>query len=134
MQNINGLAIFLTRKIDASIYRLCSDVTRADEKTIAQSPNYFQIREAILKTLEEYMLELRVSTTFSEYDSDYPEEILKQIRKHRLEAEAHKVVSEIMSRKDVLDIHEYEDEYSRYKTVTKTLVVIRTGMIESEIR
>lgn len=134
MSRINGLAIFLTRKIDASIYRLCSEVTKADEKTIAQSPSYYQIREVILKTLQEYMVELQISTQFSEYDSDYPESILNEIKKHRLESEAHKVVSAIMYRKDILDIDEYEDEYSRFKTINKGIVFLKTGMIEKELR
>lgn len=134
MSRINGLAIFLTRRIDSAIYKLCSDVTKADEKTIAQSPNFYQIRETILKTLEEYMVELQIYSQHSEYDRDYPESILNEIKKHRLESEAHKVVSEIMSRKDILDIDEYEDEYSRFKTINKGIVFVKTGMIEKEIK
>lgn len=80
------------------------------------------------------MVELQISTQFSEYDSDYPESILNEIKKHRLESEAHKVVSAIMYRKDILDIDEYEDEYSRFKTINKGIVFLKTGMIEKELR
>lgn len=134
-ERLNDLAIILTKKIDAEIVRLCAEVTRAAPDTLAQAPNFFHIRERILATLESYMDVITVRTESSPGTEErYSPEIIKQIRNAELEKEAGFLVKAILQSPDHFARFEFNDEWDRFRSVTKDIVVLKTALIDRESR
>lgn len=130
-QRTNDLAIILTRKIEASVVRLCSDITTLDEKSVGAAPNFFMIRSAILQTLEDYVDVLSVEVRSSPYhEAKLSDEIVKQIRDHELVKAVGHIVEEIMRDEKHFAVFETEDEFSRFRYTRRELMVMKTALIE----
>lgn len=128
--DINNLAIVLTKQIEGHIYRLCADTTLADESTLRQAPSFFMIRTAILKCLEQYLDVIEVNIKASpEAEKDLPDELVKKIRAHELERMAGMLIQKIIQSPDHFHEHKCEDDFSRWRSTTKRIVVMKTGKI-----
>lgn len=95
--NANELAIILTREIEQVIHKLCYDITKVDEKSIKQSPNFYMIRCAILTILEKYTETLYIESSESPIMiNEMPANMVKEFKRHQLKKEAAMVVEKIV--------------------------------------
>lgn len=128
MIQLNDLAIILAKKIEAGL------VSEFDYSSKARSsPSFYNIREQILKTLQEYMEVLVVE----EKDSPYmlremsPKQI-EDYRNSQLESQAYRIVKRILDGPDYFSKFESRDEYGTWRNVTSSIVVLKTAKIERE--
>jgi hypothetical protein len=130
-QQLNDLAILITKKIENELVMLCYSVTQADPKTIRQAPNFYMIRHNILTALSEVMASFSVQINEApESYRDIPPATVLEIQNYNLKKQAATVVEHILSSDDYVDKYVYEDEWSLYRSTTRTIVLVKAAAIK----
>lgn len=131
---LNDLAIILTRKIQSELMSAIMRANGIDERkdAIKFAPNFFHIREAILKTLSTYMDVLHVETTSYPTDERFSDEIIKNIKREELKKEAAILVQTMFERDDLFLKDEMSDDFQRWRLATKDIVVLKTGKLAED--
>lgn len=131
--NLNNLAIILTKQLEADISMLCHEVTKADETTITQAPNFWMIREKILSSLHKYMDSIYVSVKDSpRMMREVPPRIAQEIVNAQLEKAAHDLVTRIMDSPEHFAKYTYQDEWDNYRSVNRSIIVLKTEKIRKD--
>lgn len=127
MQEINDIAINLTRKIEADL------VSAFMNKDSPHQPNFYRIRQTLLDTLQKYIevfyVESKVSPMMLERMK--PDQVEDYFR-HEQERNAALMAREIFKRDDIVEKFVYEDDYSVYKSETSYLPVIKLKKLKEE--
>lgn len=131
----NDLAIILTRKIEIAVVDICMQVSRVDEKRLREAPNFYMIRTAILRTLEKYIDVLAIDMGSSPHaESEYTDEIIKQIRDLEIKNIAAGIVEQVVRSKEHFLVIETEDDFSRWRNTRREIMVLKTALVEEDSR
>lgn len=124
--NLNNLAIVLTKKIEA-------DLVEAFHEKGKIPPSFYNIRRTLVETLENYMGDLAISESWDQkmLDSMTPQ-MAAGYKNHQLEKQACEIVKTIIESHDYFDKFEFKDEYDRYRSITRSIIVLKTGKIRKD--
>lgn len=134
----NDLAIVLARKIEPLLWQLCRDFlppgwAESPDKVTKAPPSFFAVREALVRGLEPYISTLGVTVSNSpDMERELSLENIKKIRHDQAKKMAAQIVQEILDSPDHFETSEYNDQWDRYRSVTKQICVIKSGKLVRE--
>lgn len=124
-QLINDLAIVLAKKIEGDLVQaFVSD---------DMSPSFYNIRETLVKTLQENMDVMALESKDSPMMlKDMTPKQFEEWTNHQLEKSARALSSLILKSDDHFERFEFKDEYDRYRNITSSIIVLKAGKIARE--